>query len=424
MVPSLGSPPKVRKRTLPSGLTILQQDNPHSQAFCMGVCLNVGSREERQGEEGLCHFLEHMLFKGTTRRSSFQISQEVEKIGGSIDAFTTKEQLCVYVQVLNGHRNLAIEILSDMFMNSTFPSDQIRLEKEVVLDEIRDVLDSPDDMIHEIFTSTIFPRHPLGKPILGQRSSVAKFSRKKLLSFLNRNFKAGNVIVSVYGNIDIRVLSAACERLFAFPNGSAARKDCKPSRSAPRRKFLKRNLHQQHICLGTQGFSYGELKRFPLMILTTLVGGGMSSRLFQRVREELGLAYDIYTYAEHGRDAGLVGTYLSVKPANTGVAVRAVLNEYRKILKGEFKPDELRDTKEHIKGSILLGLETSAAKMMRMARNQTYFGRQVSERELIRSIDGVTPDQIVEVAEQILDPRRLTMVSMGPSSAGLRINSV
>lgn len=424
MAPSSLSAPKIRKRTLPSGLTILQQDNPSSQSFCVGVWLDVGSRDERRGEEGLCHFLEHMLFKGTANRSAFQISQEIEKIGGSIDAFTTKEQLCVYVQVLESHQELALEILSDMFMHSTFQVDQIRLEREVVVDEIRDVLDSPDDMVHELFTSTIFPRHPLGKSILGQRTSVARFSRRRLFSFMNRHFKAGNVIISVYGNIELRSLVKACERLFPFPNGSIIRKGRKPARNVPQRRFLKRNLHQQHICIGTQGFSYREAKRFPAMILTTLVGGGMSSRLFQKVREEMGLAYDIYTYSEHGRDAGLVGTYLSVKPSNTGIAVRAVLDEYLKIMRGEFKLHELQDTKEHLKGRILLGLETTSAKMMRMARNEIYFGRQVSERELIRSINGVTPDQIVGVARQILNPRRLTMVSMGPSSAGLRINSV
>lgn len=424
MVPSSLAAPRVRKRTLPNGLTILQQDNPTSHAFCVGVWLDVGSRDELRGEEGLCHFLEHMLFKGTSNRSAFLISQEIEKIGGSIDAFTTKEQLCVYAQVLENHKDLALEILSDMFMNSTFQTDHIRLEKDVVVDEIMDVLDSPDDIIHELFTATIFPRHPLGKPILGQRTSVAGFSRKKLLSFMNRNFKASNVIISVYGNVELNALARTCERLFPFPNGSISRKDRKPVRNTPQRRFIKRNLHQQHVCIGTQGISYRDAKRFPLMILTTMVGGGMSSRLFQKVREELGLAYDIYTYTEHGRDAGLVGTYLSVKPANTGVAVRAVLDEYSKVMNGEFKSGELRDTKEHLKGRILLGLEMASAKMMRMARNENYFDRQVSERELIRSINGVTSDQIVAIARQMLDPRRLTMVSMGPSSAGLRMNSV
>lgn len=423
MVPAFAPAPRVRKRTLPDGLTILQQDNPVSQSFCVGIWLKVGSRDERRGEEGLCHFLEHMLFKGTASRSAFQLSQEIEKVGGSIDAFTTKEQLCIYAQVLEPHRDLALEILSDMFMNSTFPREQIRLERDVVVDEIRDVLDSPDDMIHELFTATIFPRHPLGKPILGQQASVARFSRKKLVSFMNRHFKAGNLVVSVYGNIGMNELAQKCKRLFPFSSGAESRADRKPVRNTPRRRFLKRSLHQQHICIGTQGYSYRDAKRFPSMILTTLVGGGMSSRLFQKVREEMGLAYDVYTYSEHGRDAGLVGTYLSVKPANTGIAVRAVLDEYTKIIKGDLTRGELHDTKEQLKGRILLGLETASAKMMRMARNQIYFNRQVSERELIRAINSVTADEIVRVARQILDPRRLTMVSMGPSSAGLRINS-
>jgi predicted Zn-dependent peptidase len=423
MARSSASRPLVRKRTLSNGCTILQQDNPTSKAFCVGVWIDIGSREERPGEEGLCHFLEHMLFKGTRNRSAFQISQAIEKIGGSLDAFTTKEQVCVYAQVLEDHKHIALDVLADMFMNSTFPPDQIRLEREVVLDEIRDVMDAPDDLIHELFTATIFPRHPLGKPILGQRSSVRRFSRPRLLSFIQRHFRAHNVIISVYGNIDMNALVKACRRLFAFPDGSSARADVRPGKARPKRMFVKRRLYQQHLCIGARGCSYREDARFPLMVLTTLLGGGMSSRLFQRVREELGLAYEVYTYAEHGRDAGLVGTYLSVKPHNTGLAIRLVLDEFRQVARGELKPGELEDTKEYLKGRILLGLETASSKMMNMARNEIYFGRHVSERELIRRIDGVTARRVIESAEEVLNPKRLTIVSMGPSAAGLRLNS-
>jgi predicted Zn-dependent peptidase len=409
----------VRKRKLSNGTTILQQDNPFSKAFCMGIWIDAGSRDEGQGEEGLSHFLEHMLFKGTSQRSAFQISQAVENVGGTLDAFTTKEQICIYALVLENHWNLAVDVLSDMFMNSNFPPDQMRLEKQVVLDEIRDAMDAPDDLIHELFTASIFPGHPLGKPILGRRTSVANFSRKMLTSFTKRIFRSESVFISVYGNVDIREITDACGRLLKFAKGKAARIDSKLPRRVLQRKFVKRKLHQQHICIGSRGFSYHERKRFPLMVLTNLLGGGMSSRLFQKIREEMGLAYNIFTYSDHVRDAGLVGTYMSVKPINAGAAVHSVLKEFNKIIRGELKPGELEAAREYIKGRILLGLETAAAKMMRMARNEIYFGRQVSERELIDRIDGVTRDDLIEVASQLLDPEALTIVSMGPSSAGL-----
>lgn len=409
----------VKRIVLPNGLTVLHQRNPLSRAFCIGVWTRTGARDERGGEEGLCHFLEHMLFKGTRSRSAFDISQQIEKIGGNLDAFTTKDTMCVYAQVLESQREVAFDLVSDMLRRSIFADDQVVLEREVVLEEIGDVMDAPDDLIHELFAASVFPQHPLGRPILGQPETVGSFTRRDLVRFQRRTFKASNLVVSVYGNIPPRQLRLRCEHLFDFPEGVVRRTAPRVRSAAPSRTVVRRRLHQQHICLGSRTFSYLEDRRFALMALTTLVGGGMSSRLFQRVREELGLTYTIYTYAEHSWDAGLMATYMAVRPRNVARAMEVVRDEYRKVRAGGVQHDELLDTKEQLKGRILLGLETSTSRMMRNARNEIQYGHQFSERELIRRIDAVTLDDVHEIADELLDPDRLSVVSLGPSSAGV-----
>jgi len=419
MTPANPLPP-VRKHVLDNGLTVLHQRNPISRAFCLGVWTRTGSRDERKGEEGLCHFLEHMLFKGTAERSAFQISQEIEKIGGSLDAFTTKETMCVFSHVLQDHRGLAFELIGDMLSKTMYADEHIATERQVVLQEISDVMDAPDDLIHELFADTVFPDHPIGRPILGYPESVSSFGRRDLRRFARRVLKAPNLVVAVYGNMSTRELLAKCHELFDFPVGSA-RLNRSPLRPfAPERRSIRRKLHQQHVCIGNRTFSYLEEKRFPLMVLTTLAGGGMSSRLFQRIREEMGLAYSVYTYSDHLRDTGLMATYLAVHPRNAARAIEAVVEEYRRIRAGEVTQEELNDTKEQLKGRILLGLETSTARMMRMARSEMNYGRQISEKELIRRIDAVSPADIHGVAQRSLDAGDLSVVSLGPSSAGVK----
>jgi predicted Zn-dependent peptidase len=407
-----------------NGVAVLHQDNPFSRAFCMGVWVKTGSRDEATDEQGVSHFLEHMLFKGTVNRTPLEISQALEKIGGSLDAFTTKEQICVYAQVLRDHADLAVDVLSDMFINPVFPAEHVELEKQVVLEEIRDVMDSPDDVIHDMFASEVFPEHPLGKSILGTPETVSAFNRDTLSKFTRRHFRGGNVVISVFGRMDKRLLRLICDGTFRFRDGDVKHSNKRIGRYRPARRLHRRRLHHQHICIGGRSCSYLDDRRYPLTVLTTLLGGGMSSRLFQRIREELGFAYSIYTYAEAAKDTGIVGTYMAVKPANAGTAVKEVFKELRRIQRGDVRADELSDTKEHLKGKILLGLETSSAKMMRNARNEIYYGRQIDEKEIIGCVDRVTLDTVLESASSLLDGEANTIVSLGPSSAGLGVNRV
>jgi predicted Zn-dependent peptidase len=410
--------PRVKKYRTSSGITILQQDNPTSRAFCIGVWINTGSRDEAKGEEGLCHFLEHMAFKGTVNRSGFDISREIEKVGGSLEGFTTREQICFYAQVLDDYKDLAVDILRDMVLNPAFSPDQVELERQVVLEEIHDVMDAPDDLIHDLFAASVFPNHPLGKPILGSPESVSGFERPKLYRFARRHIRPDNIVIAVYGNVDKRRLIRLCDWDFPEPRGALRRNGRRITRYRPVRRLYERDLHHQHICIGSRCYSYVDERRYPLMVLTTLLGGTMSSRLFQRIREELGYTYSIYTYADSVRDTGLIGTYMSVRPSNSARVVREVFEEFRKIRGGELGERELEDTKQHLKGKILLGLEAAASKMMRIARSEIYFGRQISERELIEKIDRVSLDDVVELAQVALDEDGNTVVSLGPSSLG------
>ncbi len=420
MIPRSTRPPRAKKYQGSNGITVLQQDNPGSRAFCMGVWIKTGSRDEKPGEAGLCHFLEHTIFKGTRHRTALEISQEVEKVGGALEAFTSKEHICVYAQVLDDHKALAAEILGDMIVHPAFPTEQIALERHVVLEEIRDVLDAPDDLIHDLFAGEVYAGHPLGRPILGGEESVSSFGRTRLLRFAARHFRGENMVISVLGNIERRKLMRICDWAFDLPGGTTERPRVKVRQYKPTRRHHRRKLHQQHICVGARSYSYLDDRRYALMVLTTLLGGSMSSRLFQRIREELGYAYSVYTYLDPARDVGLIGTYVAVKPGNAGKVVREVFQEFAKIRSGHVDRAELDATKEHLKGRILLGLETSVSKMMRLARNEICFGRQISERELIASVSRVSMDDLMEVASDVLDPDRNTIVSLGPSSAGLR----
>jgi len=418
MTSSTPRAPRVKKYVGESGVTILQQNNPISRAFCAGVWVNTGSRDEAKGEEGLCHFLEHMLFKGTANRTAFEISKDIEKVGGSLEAFTTREQICFYTQVLDDHKDLAADILRDMMLIPSFPPDQVALERQVVLEEISDVMDAPDDLIHDLFASNVFPDHPLGKPILGSPETVASFERRNLSTFLRRHFRPDNIVIAVYGNIDKRRLMQLYDWKFSAARGRVKRNGKRIQKYQPVRRLYEKDLHHQHICIGGRCCSYVDEQRYPLMVLTTLLGGTTSSRLFQRIREELGFTYSIYTYADSARDSGLIGTYVAVRPTNARRVVSEVFKEFEKVRRGDLGRQELEDTKQHLKGKILLGLEGSSSKMMRMARSEIYFGRQISERELIEKINRVSLDEVIELAQDALAEDRNTVVSLGPSTAG------
>lgn len=408
-----------RKIVLPGGLTILHEKNPVSRAFCVGVWTRTGARDEKPRDAGLCHFVEHMLFKGTKRRSARDISQEIEKIGGTLDAFTTKDTMAVYAHVLESRRDVAFDLLSDVLAHSEFADDQVALERQVVIEEIGDVDDVPDEVIHELLAAELYPRHPLGRPILGSRATVSRFRRADLRRYSRSLLRAPNLVVSVYGNIDEAELIDTCRECFRFPGGTLVRDATRLPRARVVRRHVRRRLHQQHVVLGRRTFSFLDGRRYPLMVLNAMMGGGMSSRLFQRIREEMGLAYNVFTYLDHSRDTGMFAAYMAVNPRNIRKAIQAVAAEFSSAADGGLTATELDDTKEHIKGRILLGLETSTSRMMRLARNEITYGHQISERELIERIDSVSLADVRDVARDLLDMDGFSLVSLGPSSSAV-----
>jgi predicted Zn-dependent peptidase len=285
----------------------------------------------------------------------------------------------------------------------------------VVIEEIGDVDDAPDDLIHELLAAEIYPAHPLGRPILGSRETVASFRRADLLRYSRRLFRASNMVVAVYGNMDEDELIDTCRQRFHFPEGTLARDTTRFRKPTVVRKFVRRKLHQQHIVMGRRTFSFLDERRYPMMVLNAMMGGGMSSRLFQKIREEMGLAYNVFTYLDHTRDTGMFATYLAVNPANARKALGALAAEFGAARNGGLAESELDDTKEHIKGRILLGLETSTSRMMRLARNEISYGHQVPERELIDRIDSVSLDDVRALARDLFDVEAFTLVSLGPS---------
>ena len=321
--------------------------------------------------------------------------------------------------MLENKKDIAIDLIADMLTASRFAEEQVALERKVVVEEIGDVDDAPEDLIHELFAAEMYPQHPLGRPILGYRKTVSAFKRNDILRYKRRAFRSSNLVVSVYGNIDVADLTKLCETRFAFPKGTLARDSTRFPSPLARRRHVRRKLHQQHVCMGSRTFSFLDDRRYALMVLNAALGGGMSSRLFQKIREEMGLAYNVYTYVDHSRDTGMFAAYMAVNPTMAGRAIEAVTTELEAIRKGGLTRTELRDTKDHIKGRILLGLETSVSRMMRLARNEISYGRQVPERELIKKLAAVKMDNIAEVAGQVLDTDHYVMVSLGPSGAGL-----
>jgi predicted Zn-dependent peptidase len=327
--------------------------------------------------------------------------------------------MCVYAHVLESRREVAIDLLADMLTASRFDDNQITLERNVIMEEIGDVEDAPDDLIHEMFAAELYPAHPLGRPILGSRKTVSSFRKSDLQRYAKRAFRSSNVVVSVYGNIDEDELVEVCQSRFKFAHGTLAREKARLGKVTPKQRHVKRKLNQQHVVLGRRTFSFMDDRRYALMVLNAMVGGGMSSRLFQKIREEMGLAYNVFTYVDHSRDTGMFAAYMAVRPKTVGTALEAVRKEFVNLRDGGIKKDELRDTKEHIKGRILLGLETSASRMMRLARNEITYGYQVSEKELIQRVSAVKMDDVAALAAEVLDVDSYSIVSLGPSGAGL-----
>jgi predicted Zn-dependent peptidase len=408
----LSNSPIVRD-VLDNGLRILTERMTQVRSISIGVWLTRGSRHESAERGGIAHFVEHMLFKGTTSRSAEDIAQAIDSIGGQLDAFTAKEYASYYIKVLDEHLPLAIDILSDIVLNPAFTREDIEREKKVVIEEIKMVEDTPDDLVHEIFTQGFWENHPLGRPILGTRETVESFNETLLRDYFLGSYTPRNLIVSAVGNLE----HAKVRDLVAEKFGSLASVGEPPRENAPRvvpKVVIRRkDLEQSHICLGTSSYPQNHEDRYSSYVLNTLLGGSMSSRLFQNVREKRGLAYAVFSGLSAYRDAGSFTVYAGC--ANDAVAqvVDLVVEELRAVKQAPVLDSELQRAKDHLKGSLMLSLENTASRMSHIARQEIYFDRQFGLDETLQGIERVTVKEVQRVAADLFKNDSLAATVLG-----------
>jgi len=379
---------------------------PHVRSVAVGVWLKRGSRHERREQSGISHFIEHMVFKGTRHRSAEQIAAEMDSIGGHMDAFTAKEYAAFHLKVLDEHLPQAVELLADIVLNPLFDSVEMKREKSVIFEEMGMVEDAPDDLVGELFTGAFWPEHPLGRPILGTRRSVARLRREDLARFFRRVYHAGNVVIAAAGNLSHGRLARTVSRHFAgLRPGPRSRPGPAPRPAGRVIIRHKEELEQVHVCLGTAAFSQVHPQRFASYVLNTVLGGSMSSRLFQNVREKRGLAYAISSGIASYSDAGSLAVYAGTNLDAVDQVLSLTLEEMRRLRDVPLPEDELRRAKDNLKGSLVLGLEGTGSRMSHLARQEIYFGRVRGLEEALVGIEVVTAGDVQRVAREFFQGR-------------------
>jgi len=406
---------EIHKTTLPNGVQILTKTLPQFHSVSMGVWVNVGARDESSIESGLSHFIEHMIFKGTTRRSGYQIAKEFDAIGGNTNAFTTMENTCYYAKVIETHLATMVDILTDIFLNSLFEKKEIERERLVILQEIGMVEDAPDEFVHQMAGEAFWGDNPLGRSILGNRQNVVSVNADMVKDFFQRLYQPERMVISAAGNFDhehfINLVAPAFE---SIRSGNHF-----PERLTPHGRFLinlkHRDLEQTHLCIATNGLSVNDPRRYAFSLINTILGGNMSSRLFQEIRERRGLAYAIYSFMSSHIDIGMFGVYAGIAPDSVYETTRLILNEIRRIKNEPVSSAELTAAKEFTKGSLLLSAESVDNQMVRLAQNEINFQRHVPLAEVIEKIEAVSVQDILELASTLFQSEQLTLTVLGPS---------
>jgi len=404
----------VQRKQLDNGLLVLTEAMPHVRSVTIGVWVKGGSRQESDGATGISHFIEHLLFKGTRSRSAADIAKEIDAVGGHLNAFTDKEYVGFYAKVLDRHLDLGFDLLADIVLNPTFPPAEVERERNVIFEEIAMVEDTPSELVQEMFLGQIWRGHPLGRPIAGTRASVARITRADVRSFFQRNYTAASTLVAVAGNLRHRRVQDLARRHFSkLARGVPIETGPRPSVRGSTHARRKPNLEQTHLCLGTVSPGAGEEDRFAVHVLSTVLGGGMSSRLFQNIREKRGLVYSIYSIVNLYLDAGTLVVYGAMSPANAARVVELVCKELRALKDRLVPADELERAKENMKGSLLLGLESSSSRMSQLAQQEIYYGKFYTLKEIMARVDRVTSRDVRRLANEIFDPAFLTLTALG-----------
>ena len=406
--------PTVTRHVLPSGLTILVETLPYVRSVALGYYLRSGSAVESEEHGGASHFLEHLVFKGTQKRTTAEIAQVIDILGGDVDAFTGKEYTSFYAHVLDEQVDTALDLLTEIVAAPRFTDADIESERSVILEEIKMVEDTPDDLVHEIFVTSFWPDHPLGRPILGTEETVNRLGREQIVAHYSETFHPSNMIFCASGNVRPEQVIPFLEKAFPADNLPPLQRGWQaphPNQHVILRE--KRELEQVHLCLGSRGYPQQGNERYAAALFNTILGGGMSSRLFQRIREKEGLVYTVLSYHNGYLHGGYEAVYAACAPKNLKRVLNITLEEMRRMKREGATAQELSSAKMHLKGSILLSLESTVSRMSGMARQEYYFGRQFSADEIIQQIDNVTLEDLQQVAETIVDPGSLSLTMLG-----------
>jgi predicted Zn-dependent peptidase len=419
----------IRNQRLSNGLTLITESIPHVRSASLGVWLSRGSRHEPASLNGASHFLEHLVFKGTENRSARDIALAMDSVGGQMDAFTTKESTCFYAKVLDEHLPETVDLLSDIVRHPKFDPVELERERQVVLEEIRMVEDTPDELVYDLFADHFYRGNPLGRPIQGTAETLASMDRNRLMRFFRDAYRPGNILIAAAGSVRHPSLARLVQKAFGpmqAGNGRAtAARRPRPRGGVARRS--KRDLEQAHLLLGLPAYPENFSGRYPLYVLNTLLGGTMSSRLFQKIREQRGLAYSVYSAVNAFRDCGFLMVYVATNPKKSKEAVSVILEELVDLRDHGPTRDELNVAKEHLKGSLMLSLESTSSRMSNLARQQMTFGRQFTLKEILRGIESVTVDGAHEIARSLFRDPSIALAAVGPlsrfrmSAEGLRL---
>ncbi|KPK29497.1 MAG: hypothetical protein AMK70_15770 [Nitrospira bacterium SG8_35_1] len=408
------------KTELPNGIRIITESLPHSKVVSVGVWIDAGSRDEHDLNSGSAHFVEHMLFKGTGKRSAQEIAREFDVLGGSANAFTTRENICLHATVMDSNLPILVEMFTDLLTNSLFADDEIARERQVILQEIHMVEDMPDDHIHDLFAALLWGTHPLGKTILGSHEIVAAMNSGKLQEYVQKYFTTDKIVIAAAGNVVHDDFVSLWQNTF-----DGFRRNCDPSliRNPPAllpscQKIYSKSLEQVHILLGTYGLSITDENRFAYLLLNVLLGGNMSSHLFQEIREKRGLAYSVYSYIAPYSDSGYIAIYLGVDRTSVSESLALISQEISLLQNTPVPENELANAKDFVKSGLFLSMENMEAIMTRIARNEIYFGKYITMKEVIDSIERIKGEDILELSSKIFGGHKLTVAGLGPLEQG------
>jgi predicted Zn-dependent peptidase len=412
---------RIQRTVLPSGMIVLTERMEHLRSISLGVWVKTGSRDETAEINGISHFVEHMVFKGTKNRTAQGIAREMDSLGGNLDAFTGKETVCFNIKVLDEHLDPALDVLSDLVLNPIFTGEDIQREQGVIVEEIKMDEDNPDYLVHETFMQNFWKDHALGRPILGTKATVRSFDQARLFDFYGGRFCGGNMVLSAAGNLQHeQLLDMVTRRFEPLPAGLPAMEAAMPQARSRIVLKQKKSLEQVQLVIGVPAPKIADAQRYTCFLLNTVLGGGMSSRLFQKVREERGMAYSIFSEINSFRDTGTLCVYAGTSNSNAAQVIQLTIEEFRRLKTEPLAAEELRRAKDQVKGNILLGLESSSSRMSNLARQEMYFDHFFGTQEIIENVERVTVEDVQLMAQQLFSTDAVAVTVLG-NLPGLKV---